>query len=390
MLNADYPEYLTTFYSCHPGLKNKPYDEQIRVRNESLFGTVDFYSSNLRKLGVEAYDIYLNNEFMQKAWAREHLRGVHKTSRRRQRCRKIFQRAVTIAAKTPLRCLRSLVPARIRSASQDSWYYDILTAQIREAKPDIVLNEAMNWLSSDFLRELKPQIRLLVGQHAATKLREENDYTVYDLIVSSFPPTIDWFRQKGIPAEMNRLGFEPRVLSEIKPEKRIFGVTFIGRFFTGIYDSRARFLELLCERIEKVKVWGTGVDELPVTSPIRRCYMGQAWGRDMYQILRKSRITLNHHGDIAPYANNMRLYEATGIGALLVTDWKENLHEMFEPGKEVVAYRTPEECLDLVKYYLDHDNESEAIAHAGQERTLREHTYYQRMQEFMGIVGKYL
>ena len=109
--------------------------------------------------------------------------------------------------------------------------------------------------------------------HAATKLREENDYTVYDLIVSSFPPTIDWFRQKGIPAEMNRLGFEPRVLSEIKPEKRIFDVTFIGRFFTGIYDSRALFLELLCERIEKVKVWGTGVDELPVTSPIRRCYM---------------------------------------------------------------------------------------------------------------------
>jgi len=286
--------------------------------------------------------------------------------------------------------LRSLVPARIRSASQDSWYYDILAAQIREAKPDIVLNEAMNWLSSDFLRELKPQIRLLVGQHAATKLREENDYTVYDLIVSSFPPTIDWFRQNGIPAELNRLGFEPRVLSEIKPEKRIFDVTFIGRFVAGIYDSRARFLELLCERIEQVKVWGTGVDELPVTSPIRRCYMGQAWGREMYEILRKSRITLNHHGDIAPYANNMRLYEATGIGALLVTDWKENLHEMFEPGKEVVAYRTPEECVDLVKYYLDHDEERELIAHAGQQRTLREHTYYERMQEFMGIVGKYL
>ena len=141
MLNADYPEYLTTFYSHHPGLENKPYDEQIRVRNESLFGTVDFYSSNLRKLGVEAYDIYLNNEFMQKAWAREHLRGVQKTSRGRQRCRKIFQRAVTIAAKTPLRRLRSLIPARTGSASQDNWYYDILAAQIREAKPDIVLKK---------------------------------------------------------------------------------------------------------------------------------------------------------------------------------------------------------------------------------------------------------
>ncbi len=302
----------------------------------------------------------------------------------------MFQRAVRIASKTPLRRLRSLVPAKIRSASDDGWYYDILAAQIRELKPDVVLNEAMNWLSSDFLRAIKPQIRLLVGQHAATKLRDENDYTVYDLVVSSFPPTLAWFREKGIPVEMNRLGFEPRVLCETKLEERVFGVTFIGRFFSGIYDSRARFLEVLCEKLEQIRVWGTGVDELPVTSPIRRCYMGQAWGREMYQILRKSKITLNHHGDIAPYANNMRLYEATGTGALLVTDWKEDLHEIFEPGKEVVAYKSPEECLGLIQYYLDHEEEREAIAHAGQERTLREHTYYQRMQELMAIVRNYL
>src|SRR5690242_13883495 len=362
----------------------------MRTRNESLFGTVDFYSSNLRKLGVDAHDIYINNQIMQKAWAREHLGGFQKNSRPRQRCRYVFQRAVNIAAKTPLRRLRSFVPGKIRSARQDTWYYDILAAQIRDAKPEIVLNEAMNWVSSDFLRQMKPHIRLLVGQHAASKLREENDYTLYDLVVSSFPPTIDWFRQKGIPAELNRLAFEPKVLCNIKLEERVFDVTFIGRFFSGIYDSRARFLEILCERIEQTKVWGTGADELAATSPIRRCYMGQAWGREMYQILRKSKITLNHHGDIAPYANNMRLYEGTGTGTLLVTDWKENLHEMFEPGKEVVAYRTPEECVDLVEYYLDHDEERKAIAHAGQERTLRQHTYYQRMQELMAIVQKYL
>jgi spore maturation protein CgeB len=63
---------------------------------------------------------------------------------------------------------------------------------------------------------------------------------------------------------------------------------------------------------------------------------------------------------------------------------------MFEPGKEVVAYRSPEECVELVKYYLEHDKEREAIARAGQERTLREHTYYHRMQELVEIVGRYL
>jgi spore maturation protein CgeB len=382
ILNADYPDYLRWLYAHHPGLEQQPYDEQMRVRNESLFGSVDFYSSNLRNLGLEAYDVYANNEFMQKAWAREHGHKVKKY---------FFQRGISLAAKTPLRRLRPLVRPVLKSlGGQASWLYDILAAQIKYFKPDILLNEAMDSISSQFLREMKPHTRFLMGQHAATRLSEENDYKSYDLVISSFPPTLDWFRHKGIPAEMNRLGFEPKVLSFLKPEDRTFDVTFIGSFFAGVHSSRATFLESLCDRIEEMRIWGTGIDQLSLTSPIRRCYMGQAWGCEMYQILRKSKITLNHHGDIAPYANNMRLYEATGVGTLLITDWKENLHEMFEPGKEVVCYKSPEECLELIQYYLGHNEEREIIAHAGQERTLKEHTYYQRMQELVAIVRKYL
>ncbi|MBM4042004.1 MAG: glycosyltransferase family 1 protein, partial [Planctomycetes bacterium] len=71
-------------------------------------------------------------------------------------------------------------------------------------------------------------------------------------------------------------------------------------------------------------------------------------------------------------------------------DWKGNLHEMFEPGKEVVAYRSPEECVELVRYYLAHDDAREAIARAGQARTLREHTYFHRMQELTELVRRHL
>jgi len=110
----------------------------------------------------------------------------------------------------------------------------------------------------------------------------------------------------------------------------------------------------------------------------------------MYHVLNCSRITLNHHGDVLPYANNMRLFEATGVGTLLLTDWKENLGEMFAPGKEVVTYRTPEECAELIRYYLAHDAERQAIARAGQARTLREHTYEQRTKELIALVHKYV
>jgi spore maturation protein CgeB len=111
----------------------------------------------------------------------------------------------------------------------------------------------------------------------------------------------------------------------------------------------------------------------------------------MYGVLRNSKIAINHHIDLAgAYANNMRLFEATGVGTMLLTDWKMNIGDMFESGKEVVTYRSPEECSELVSYYLSHEDERAAIARAGQSRTLSQHTYYHRMQELSELLANQL
>ncbi len=72
ILNTDYPEFLRWLYAQHSGLEKQLYEVQYRARMDSLFGTADFYSSNLRKLGHEAWDVIANIEPMQKQWAREH------------------------------------------------------------------------------------------------------------------------------------------------------------------------------------------------------------------------------------------------------------------------------------------------------------------------------
>ena len=102
-----------------------------------------------------------------------------------------------------------------------------------------------------------------------------------------------------------------------------------------------------------------------------------------------------HHAepsiDVAEnYAGNVRLFEATGCGALLVTDWKTNLDQMFEPGKEIVAYARPRNASRWSINYLNHDQERKAIADAGQQRTLRDHTFHHRMHELADIVAKQL
>ena len=385
ILNTDYGEFLTWLYSQNPGLEGKSYEKQMHARMESLFGVADFYSSNLRKLGHHAWDIHANNEFMQKAWARANGIRVEEPMAVSRQWQKTWQIAQHAISKLPLRYMRCLVRPLFRSLNgQPTWLYDILAAQIRHYKPDVLLNQDMA-INSRFLREMKPYVRLLVGQHAATRLRDSEDWACYDLVVSSFLPTVEFFRQRGIRSEVSRLCFEPRVLSRLPRENRTFDITFVGSFHS-VHRSRTAFLEVLSVRFPQLRIWGPGINWLPSGSPIQKCYMGQAWGREMYQILRRSKIVINHHGNTGPYANNFRLYEATGVGTLLVTDWKLNLSEIFEPGREVVVYQTPEECAELIRYYLEHDDEREAIAREGQRRTLQEHTYYHRVQEMISII----
>jgi len=389
ILNTDYPAFLHSFYAQHPGLENRPYQEQMSTRVETLFGVADFYSSNLKKLGYEAIDICANNECMQRAWAGERGLSVGKEAAIHKGAKTALEVVRRLGAKTPMRRLGGRLQSAGRSlGGENTWFYDVLAAQIRYYKPDVLINQAVDGISSRFLSEMKPLVRLIVGQHAAL-LPATEQFRRYGLIISSLPSFVDYFRGLGVPSELSRLAFEPRVLSSLASKDRGVSVSFVGTL-SAPHQSRVHLLEHLCANVD-IRIWGRGIGELAIDSPIRACHFGEAWGAEMYRILHASKVSLNHHIGIAgSFANNMRLYEATGVGTLLVTDWKDNLVDIFEPGKEVLAYHSPEECVELIRYCLEHDEEREAIAMSGQKRTLSEHTYFHRMQELVQIVGKYL
>jgi spore maturation protein CgeB len=111
----------------------------------------------------------------------------------------------------------------------------------------------------------------------------------------------------------------------------------------------------------------------------------------MYRVLASSRITLNRHIDVAEgQANNMRLYEATGSGALLVTDRARMLDELFDPGAEVVAYADEDDLVQQVTRLMADDESRLRIAEAGQARTLAEHSYRDRMRELEAMLEERL
>lgn len=393
IINTDYPDFLRWLYAQHPGLEDRSYKEQLDARSESLFGVADFYSTNLIQLGHEAKEVYANNKWIQKAWAREHRITVYEPSPAVREAVSLMRRVPALATSTPIRWLKSWARPLLRSHLQhdESWFYDVLSAQIRQYKPDVLLNQDLVGIGPRFLKEIKPHVRFLVGQ-IASPLPKGDDLSVYDLVISSLPNLVAYFRRKGLVSELNRLAFEPRILGRLSEKGRnvdLYPVSFVGSLSRD-HTDRLKLLESLCRQVD-MAVWGGGVSTVTAGSPIHPCHMGEAWGCQMYNILHHSRMTINHHIDLAEtHANNMRLFESTGTGTLLITDWKEDLHRIFEPDKEVVTYRTPEECVEKIQYYLTHEAERQTIASAGQARTLRDHTYQHRLQEFVGLVCRYI
>lgn len=71
-----------------------------------------------------------------------------------------------------------------------------------------------------------------------------------------------------------------------------------------------------------------------------------------------------------------------------MTQPAENLHDYLVPGRDCVTFETVDDLVDQVRYYLKHEDERRAIAEAGYQRTLAEHTYaarFARMFEQAGV-----
>jgi spore maturation protein CgeB len=369
IIDTYYAAFLAHFYANQDDLDKADYQTQLQSLIDACFGTSDFYSHHLNELGCEAQDLVVNCVPLQKRWAKENHVPLSQ-----------------LALKVPHRLFRLPVLGKILADLPG--LMDVAVAQIKAAKPDVLYCQDLSFFPAEVLNELKQHIRLIVGQ-IACPLPPESFLKGYDLILTSFPHFVDRLRAIGIDSEYFRIGFDDRVLSLLGNVNKDINFSFVGGISRHHQDT-IPLLEHLTEQTN-MRIFGYGANSLPKYSPVHKNHGGEVWGIDMYRTLARSKITLNRHINVAESnANNMRLYEATGVGTMLLTDRKNNLHELFEINKEIVTYSSKEEAAELVRYYLDHPEESEKIAKAGQARTLREHTYEQRMRELVPILKRHI
>jgi len=115
-------------------------------------------------------------------------------------------------------------------------------------------------------------------------------------------------------------------------------------------------------------------------------HIGKADYRKMSEIYSGSKIGFNSSiiNDI-----NMRVFEIMASGCFLLTnDIKNNgLQDLFTKGKHLVVYKNDKELLELIDYYLSHEQEREKIALAGYNEVVNNHTYYHRVQKMFNYIA---
>lgn len=88
-------------------------------------------------------------------------------------------------------------------------------------------------------------------------------------------------------------------------------------------------------------------------------------------------------------AVNQRVFDVPAAGAFLLTDRRAQLESMFEPGREIVLFESPEEVPELLARYLADAPARRRVAQAGRARVLAEHTYEHRLRSLLAAFDEH-
>jgi hypothetical protein len=352
-----YPEYLAGFIDQRPGFSDLPYDVQIRELIRDGFTGAHLYTPYLPAHGYECMLVVANCAVSQARWAAEN--GIP-------------------------------VPSDPRG------WRALVARQIEAYRPDILYLTDPITFDSSFVRCLSWQPRLIVGWRAAS-ISPATDWSEFDLLLSSDGNCLQRALQLGARAVEHHLpGFPTFLADAVADEPKRWDVVFCGQI-SPEHTRRAAILNA----VGKSPLGWRGEFDIayflacgqPAALPagIAMYDRGAVWGERMHRTLKAGRIVLNVHIDLATTANqNMRLFETVGTGSLLLTDESEKPFELFEPGREVETFSSPEELIEKIHHYLDHPDEREAIARRGQDRCLREHSMARRAERMDDILRRHL
>lgn len=284
----------------------------------------------------------------------------------------------------------------------------ILRAQIEGLKPEVLYLADPITYNRGFIESLVHKPRLVVGWRAAD-VPQGVDWHGFDIILSGLAAMREHALRIGAREAIDFYpGFEPAYLPNFGPRTQETDVVFCGSVNPSQHEARSETLEFVLDSSKDAR---NGFSlALHLTAPPRKLSakldaenLGPLFGLEMYRATRRAKITIDMRSTIrggapeSPGARgaidlarnetmNMRIFEATGCGVFLLAEHHENLASFFRSGWEIETYRSRDELVDKIRFYLKNPDLREAIAARGQQRCLRDHSMEKRAKAFADIL----
>ena len=155
---------------------------------------------------------------------------------------------------------------------------------------------------------------------------------------------------------------------------------YLGPHMT--YLDRVEILNLLASHFD------THLFTRSDTSDLKRVHThgGVSSLVEMPKVFRQSKINLNPTMRSIQTGLPQRIWDVLAAGGFLLTNYQAEIPEFLEIGKHLEAYETKQELLEKVAYYLEHEEEREAIAQAGHEFVKEQAGVVNRVTEMIRII----
>lgn len=196
--------------------------------------------------------------------------------------------------------------------------------------------------------------------------------------------TIEALRRAGINVHVWGHGWESGRISQ-EELIRVFNQSKINLNFSRASTKPYSCFSLTNFYRKGSSIMSKALDIVPFGNRVRSFL--NSWQQSRREHDSKTTTVLRDQKQEYPDQIKGRNFEIPGCGGFLLTEPAENLEDYYEIGKEVVCFDGVDDLIDKIKYYLAHEDERIAIARAGYERTLREHTYERRFNEIFKKIG---
>jgi spore maturation protein CgeB len=144
----------------------------------------------------------------------------------------------------------------------------------------------------------------------------------------------------------------------------------------NMYPSRVRLLERLIAKGIPLKLYGEGFPRWIGETACRTVHTGHSVFREeKARIFRSAAGVLNtmHPSEVSGV--NVRLFEAAGCGAAVLTEFRPTVPELFTVGKELLVFHDFDDLIEQATRLLSERGLTARLGDAATQRAHRDHTY---------------